>query len=203
MDMTGGEERAWEKIGTLRAEEVCRNAGVSCGGGLYVLRSLGMDFSFNPEKKEIRGISPDAESLLLRLRYFFGHSALWYLACAKDAGLTGRLLRPSNLKGGHHFFRGTHELPLEGLAEKYGKAGEGVEGFIKRALALGGRPLGHGDASAELSPFPRIPVTLILHRGDEEFPAAAELFFDSSCEVHLPLDILWSTAMLTALAMLL
>ncbi len=47
-----------------------------------------------------------------------------------------------------------------------------------------------------------MPVTLILWLGDEEFPPRADLLLDSSCEIHLPLDIIWSVAMLTVLMML-
>jgi hypothetical protein len=50
--------------------------------------------------------------------------------------------------------------------------------------------------------MPRIPVTLILWLSDEEFPARADLLFDSTCEIHLPLDILWSIAMMTILVFL-
>jgi hypothetical protein len=55
----------------------------------------------------------------------------------------------------------------------------------------------------ELYPLPRVPVTLILWFGDEEFPARADLLFDSSVELQAPLDIAWSAAMLSALVMLL
>jgi hypothetical protein len=43
---------------------------------------------------------------------------------------------------------------------------------------------------------------VIMWRGDEEFPARADMFFDTTCEKHLPTDVIWSTAMTTALIML-
>ncbi|TAL23845.1 MAG: DUF3786 domain-containing protein, partial [Nitrospirae bacterium] len=67
---------------------------------------------------------------------------------------------------------------------------------------LGGKLLNYGDAAVELLPLPRIPVTLILWFSDDEFPARADLLFDATCERHLPLDIVWSIAMLSALVML-
>ena len=45
-------------------------------------------------------------------------------------------------------------------------------------------------------------MTLILWAPDEEFPARADMFFDATCEQHLPMDVIWSTAMTTALIML-
>lgn len=60
----------------------------------------------------------------------------------------------------------------------------------------------YGDASIELFPFPRMPVTIILWEKDDEFPARADLVFDSTCEMQLPIDIIWSIAMLCVLVMM-
>jgi hypothetical protein len=59
-----------------------------------------------------------------------------------------------------------------------------------------------GDASIKLFPLPRIPVVLTLWLEDEEFPAGADLFFDSTCDLQLPTDIIWSIAMMSILIML-
>jgi hypothetical protein len=53
-----------------------------------------------------------------------------------------------------------------------------------------------------LFPFPRVPVTLILWGADEEFSARAGMFFDVTCEQHLPMDVIWSTAMTSVLILL-
>lgn len=197
--MSSGEERAWELLGELDPADVSRNALVVYESGSYRLSSLGMDFSVHPWNREIKGISPGSDTVAGRLGYFFNHSVLWYLVGAKDIGLSGRLIRPSDVKGGHHFFKGTHELPLDRVAGKYASD---RDGFIKRARELAGRPLDLGDASCELLPLPRIPVTFILWLGDEEFPPRLDLFFDSTCEIHIPLDIIWSTAMYSTIMML-
>lgn len=197
--MSSGQERAWELLGGLDPADVSKNASVLCENGAYLLTSLGMEFSVHPQERWIRGVSPGADAVAGRFGYFFNHSVLWYLVSAKDIGLTGRLIRPSDVKGGHHFFKGTHELPLDRVAGKYASD---RDGFVTRAKELGGMLLGFGDASSELLPLPRIPVTFILWLGDEEFPPRVDLFFDSTCELHLPLDIIWSTAMYSTLMML-
>ncbi|MFO0752145.1 MAG: DUF3786 domain-containing protein [Thermodesulfovibrionales bacterium] len=43
---------------------------------------------------------------------------------------------------------------------------------------------------------------LILWLEDEEFPPRVDLLLDSTCELQLPLDIVWSIAMLSLLVML-
>ncbi|MDO9287659.1 MAG: DUF3786 domain-containing protein, partial [Thermodesulfovibrionales bacterium] len=112
---------------------------------------------------------------------------------------SGRLIKPSDIKGGSLFFRGTHALPLDKIAEKYGSD---KPAFIERSVRLNGKLLNYGDAAVELLPMPHIPATLILWLSDDEFPARADLLFDSTCEQHLPLDIMWSIAMLSTLVML-
>jgi len=46
-----------------------------------------------------------------------------------------------------------------------------------------------------------VPVTIILWVEDDEFPARADMFFDATCEQHLPTDVIWSTAMTSVLIM--
>jgi hypothetical protein len=199
--MKSGEDKAWAILGQLEPDEVKRNAAVLYDKekGCYILKSLSMRFTVCPADRSISGATPEGEVLTKRLAYFFNHAALWYLAGARDIGLTGRLVRPDDLKDGRQFFKGTHELPLGGLARKYGSD---KELFLKRACELGGEVLGLGDASAELLPLPRIPLTLILWLGDEEFPARADVLFDSSAEQQVPIDIIWCTAMFGLLSML-
>ena len=199
--MSSGEEKAWNILRKLDPAEVRRNAMVGFDdlSRLYLMKSFGMDLSIDPENSRIYTDAPEGDLLLKRLGYFSVLSTLWYMTCARDIPLSNRLVQPVNLKGGHIFFRGTHVLPLDKLATRYT---HDSEAFLKRGAALGGRQLDYGDASVQLFPFPRIPVVIILWRGDEEFPPRADLLFDSTCELHLALDILWSTAMKSLLIML-
>jgi hypothetical protein len=199
--MSSGEEKAWDILRGLDPAGVCRSAQVSFdhASGLYLLGSFGMDVSIDPEKKRISSDTAEGALLLDKLGYFSRHSILWYLTGARDIPLSGRLVQPTNLRGGQIFFRGTHILPLDKLASRYSRD---AEGFLRRGEQLGGTRLGHGDASIELFPFPRIPVVLILWGEDEEFPARADLLFDSTCEFHLALDVLWSTAMKSIMIMM-
>jgi len=199
--MSSGVEKAWEALAEMTPESVRENALArhDAEGSKYIVLSLGMDFAVSPGERKITGLSAESEALRARLAYYFDISILWYLSCARAFGATGRLVRPGDLKGGHHFFTGTHELPLGKLAERYGSD---REAFLRRAGKLGGEPLAFGDASARLLPLPRVPVVLILWLGDEEFPPRADLLLDSSAELQLPLDVIWSVAMMSVLAML-
>ena len=199
--LSHGVEKAWDGLKGLDPSVVCKNASVAFDGGTtsYTLRSFCTDFSININERSIISSAPQGEILITRYGYFFIHSCLWYLIHAKDLPFTGRLIRPETIKGGELFFRGSHVLPLDKIARIYG---DDKEAFIKRGTELCADVSTYGDASLQLFPMPRIPVVLILWLNDEEFPARADLLFDSTCELHLPLDILWSIAMFSLLAML-
>lgn len=199
--MSSGEEKLWEELKGLKTEDVCRRTGAGFDDktGRYSLKSFGWGISLSPEDKEISGDSPASDTLLQRLGYFSRLSILSYLATAKDVPLTGQLINPVNLRGGQLFFRGTHVLPLDKLSEKYN---DSTEDFINKGIELGGEAQKHGDASIMLFPLPRVPVILIIWQGDNEFPPEAKILFDSTCEIHLPIDIIWSVAMMSLLIMM-
>jgi hypothetical protein len=196
-----GEKKAWEMLRRLDPAAVRGNAAVLFDQTLnqYVVRSFCWDFLIDPLKKSVRACDQSGEGVLKRHGYFFMHSCLWYLVHAKDIPLTGKLIKPANLRGGELFFRGSHVLPLESLADKYS---DNRKSFMSRGKELCAASVNFGDASLQLLPLPRIPVTLILWLHDEEFPARADLLFDSSCEMQVPIDILWSLAMLSLLVMM-
>lgn len=199
--MSSGEDKAWEILRGLNPVDVCRNAGVVFDdlSGSYVLRSFGMDLYVGPGNKKIHCDAPDGARLLEKIGYFSKMSVLRYLAGVREIPLSGRLIKPENLKGGLIFFRGTHVLPLDGLASRYQ---DDKEGFILRGEELGGERTCYGDAAVRLFPFPRVPVVIIFWRGDDEFPPRADLLFDSTSELHLALDVLWAVAMQSILMMM-
>jgi hypothetical protein len=60
--------------------------------------------------------------------------------------------------------------------------------FLEAGLALGGKEEEYGDASFTLFAFPKVPITLILWEGDEEFPPSVKALFDPSITGYLPLE---------------
>lgn len=196
-----GEDRAWEILSGIDPDVVCKRAGVAIveNGKVYKARSFGQPFSVDIENKEILSLDKEGEIFLGRLGYFFRLSLLWYLVKATDTEPSGKLVKPSSMTGGDIFFRGTHVLPLDAVAKKY--AGDG-KGFVERGILMGGNEVRYGDAAVELYPFPKIPVTLILWLEDDEWPARADILFDSTAPLQLPIDILWSVAMMSVLVFL-
>jgi hypothetical protein len=196
-----GERKAWETLATLKAADVCRAAAVSydAASGLYTVRSFGQDIVVSMKERKVSRLEPISAGLPGEYGELFPLAVLWYLVLAKDIVPTGDLVHLEDLRGGDIFARGSHVLPLEKVAKRYGND---KEGFVKKGLEHGGVSVPLADAAVRLFPLPRVPVTMTLWLADEEFPAHAGLFFDSTCGLQLATDILWSLARLSCLALL-
>ena len=197
-----GEDKAWDMLASMRPDTVCRAASVSYDGNTktYRLQSFGMNIDLSLSKRSVSSAEPGSDVLLERLGSFFRLSALWYLVNARDIPPTGRLVKLETIRGGDIFSKGSHVLPLEPLALKFGKD---RAAYLERGKALAGVSEPHvGDVALRLYPLPRIPVVLALWLEDEEFPARVALLLDSTCELQVPTDIIWSIAMMSVLLMI-
>ncbi|MBF0472915.1 MAG: DUF3786 domain-containing protein [Nitrospirae bacterium] len=198
--MTSGESLAWERLISADPASVCKSANVQFDSinHCYKIESFGFEFNISLKDKVISSIY--GQHLLNNLSMYYMFSVLWYLFSAKNIPLSGRLIKPEDISGGQLFVQGTHILPLNDLINRYN---DDLNGFIDKAMTLNADKTSYGDVSVRLFPFPLTPVEIILWRGDEEFQAKASLLFDSTCERHLPVDVLWSIAMMTLDLMLL
>lgn len=196
-----GECQAWETLESLNPENVCKRAKVTYDSSLnfYTLNSFGQEIIVSMADNAMHSDSQESDLILNKLGDYSRLSILWYLVNARDITFTHKLVRPEDLKGGNIYSKGTHVLPLDRITDRYGSD---TEGFLKRGMEIGSEALDYGDASVRLFPFPNVPVTIIIWRGDEEFSPRSDFLFDSTCELHLPVDIIWSTAMMSVLVML-
>jgi len=195
-----GEEQAWEELAGCEPADVCDRAAVEYSKEQgYVVPVFGLPVVLDMKARTMRASSPESELVLTKTAYFSRLSILFYLLRAQKIAPTGRLLKPSELKTGQIYLQGSHLLPLEPIAARF-SSNPGA--FLAQAARFGAQPRQYGDAAAELLPFPRVPIVLILWREDDEFAARSYLLFDEVCELQLPPDILWSVAMMCALVML-
>jgi len=200
-NVLSGDQLAWSLVTEKEQSVICKQAGVQYDfvAHKFSMQCFGQEVLVDVANYTITSHTPLGEKLLHRLGHFFDLAALWYLGRAKNIPASGRMISPASLSGGEIFQKGTHVLPMDQIAARYGKD---LEGFYEKGKELGGEPMEHGDAALRLYPFPRVPITMILWMADEEFPARADMFFDATCEQHLPMDVIWSTAMTSVLIML-
>ena len=86
------------------------------------------------------------------------------------------------------FFQGPHALNVGPIIERYG--GD-PDAFAARGKELGAAQVSFGDCAVRFFPFPLIPVTYVLWKADEEFPASVSVLFDASIPRWFNLDMIF------------
>lgn len=195
-DIGSGEEKAWRELSAADPETVARRslARYDAPSGVYTLSVFGEDYAVSAAARAITNLSNPARPP----EYLLSLSIPIYLTHARPIQPSGELVK--EFTGGEIFFRGSHVLPMEEVAKRYGRDGEG---FLNAGMAeLGGAHVRLGDTAFTFSPFPRVSMTMILWLGDDEFPARASLLFDGNADRQVPMDVLWAVALLACQRML-
>ncbi len=195
---------AWDALLTLEPDVVCKNALVEFDphSATYSIKCFGYEFRLDTKNRTLTCEDDGGEIFPGKFKEYLRLALLWYLASAKDIPATGRLVKPSALKGGQIYVSGTHVLPLGEVANKYAID---AQGFIDKGKSFGAEQIVEmGDAAIRLHPLPRIPVTMILWLQDDDdgFAAEASLLFDSTLDMQVAPDVGWSLATCCCMAML-
>jgi hypothetical protein len=163
----------------------------------YVITLLNAEYTVNLSDKQIFSTQTGPEQT--PAEFLEQLCILAYLINAQDLPAANKFVGPEHLPSGQFFFRGPHSLPTKKLEEAFGKSPEQLYEVSKQ---FGSKRSEFGDASIKLHALPRIPLTIIIWRGDEEFGARASILFDQTAGTHMPLDALGVLANLTVKALL-
>ena len=175
----------WERLDKLDPDVTAERAKCHYVSeqGRYTLKLLNKEYAVDVGGREI--FSGDSEhgkaSFLEQL------CLLAYLINAQDLPLANKLVRPQALPSGQFFFRGLHSLPTEKLEKAFGTIPEDLHRIAEQFDA---KRCEFGDASIQLYVLPRIPLTMVIWRSDDEFQARASILFDETAAEQLPLDAL-------------
>jgi hypothetical protein len=107
---------------------------------------------------------------------------LHYLTLAKGVPLSGRLIAFQELPEGASYQRTFAKRSIEPLVKYFSPEPERLLELAKR---LGGQRVDYGDAAVKINVFKFVPVTLVLWRGDEEFPPRGNILFDATISEYL------------------
>lgn len=107
---------------------------------------------------------------------------LHYFNGAKGTPLTGKSIAYKQLQGGASYFPAFSQRAIGPLVKNFGK---GPKLLIKAAQKLGGRVAGYGDVSVTINAFERVPITLVLWKGDEEVAPNGNILFDANISDYL------------------
>lgn len=110
---------------------------------------------------------------ILILHYFIG---------AKGTPATDKLIAYRQLPGGTSYFSAFSQRAIGPLVENFGRSPEMLG---KTAANLGGRKANYGDVSVIINAFDRVPVTLVVWKGDDEVAPNGNILFDANISDYL------------------
>jgi hypothetical protein len=175
--------KAVAALAALDLGEVARLRGASCRGRRTELAFFGQPVGIEvPEKPDDQArFQPEdlplAEKILIL--HYLGSAA------TPEVPSSGRLVSFQQLAGAS-FYEPTYRK--RGPARIARRFGENVQAFVGACLSLGWTEEKLGDAAYGGPVLPRLRCVAVLHRGDEEFPAEANLLFDERIAQLLPLE---------------
>ncbi|MDZ4165908.1 MAG: DUF3786 domain-containing protein [Smithellaceae bacterium] len=102
---------------------------------------------------------------------------LHYLLAQSETPLTGKTITFRETPSGEFYYGPFLKRAQAPLVKTFGHA---PERFLDLAEKAGGQRSSLGAVAVTFRPFPRIPITLILWPGDEEFPPDGNILFDAS-----------------------
>jgi hypothetical protein len=119
---------------------------------------------------------------------------LHYLTADAPVAVTGHWVAYREIPGAAFYFAAFVKRAVDPLKKRFG---QDIDGFRTASARLQGTGVEGGDAAAEFRVLPNVPVRLILHGGDEEFPPEATILFERSAgRILTPEDAAWLAGML-------
>lgn len=178
----------WLDLKNRSSEEILRKDGVRLaeGGNGYEIRFLNALYLVDPVEERITEIAPDPSRVLTEMLQIL---IIQYLTAPNGGPMDGQDVSEKDFPGGVTFFQGPHALYVGPIAKLYGSDPEGFEACGRD---LGADPAVYGDKSMRFYPFPTIPVTYVLWREDDEFPASVSVLFDKSISRWFELDMIFT-----------
>ena len=172
---------AREELSTLDPLAVCQKADaqlISLSGEIL----FSLSYFVSPLKIAFPTGRMEYESSSDKLSLQEQGLILHYLLSAEDIPLTKELITFREIPSGEFYYQAFLNRAQVPLVSTFGSA---HDLFRQAGKKLGGTEGGIGDVSLTFLPFPRVPITMALWSGDEEFPPGGNIVFDSSIKRFL------------------
>jgi hypothetical protein len=174
---------AAEKLrGSENVENVCKRSESDCvvsGSGLSVrVNYLNRVYQVSWPEIEISSTGT-REPVELRDKILI----LDYLNTAKGTPLTGAAIAFQELPEISNYYPTFVKRAVQPLIDAFGNR---PQLLFEAANQFGGQKTSYGDASVNITAFKRVPISYVVWKGDEEFPANANILFDKTIHDYLP-----------------
>ncbi len=175
-DYLNARDIAREKLRTKNLREVCLNAGATCAaaekGEIILLDFLNREVAVTWPEGEV-SYRDGADEPTLQEQILILH----YLANVSEQGLSGTLITFREIPSGEFYYEPFCKRAQMPLVRAFGAA---PERLLSASGKMRGTAADMGDCSMTFLIFPKVPITLVLWRGDEEFAPEGNILFDAS-----------------------
>jgi hypothetical protein len=168
--------------GITDAVEQCRRAGAQYdrSRNAAVIDYLGRSCRLSiPDGQVV--FADTGEEAPLRERILVLH----YFINARGTPLSGKTITYKELHDGINYYPTFFKRAIQPIVENFGRA---PERLLELAEKLGGHRADLGDVAVTIDALPRVPLTTVLWRGDDEFPPDGNILFDSTIPDYLPIE---------------
>ncbi len=172
-----GEQLA--KIGDI--EQQCLKSGARCqvidSKKVIIIQYLNQSYQIILPGIEI-SLADSGEKVPIRDKVLILH----YLTLAKGTPLANRLITYKELPGGANYFPTFSKRTIKPLLDYFGKE---PRLLVAAAEKLDGHKADYGDVAVTINPFSRVPITIVLWQGDDEFAPQWSIMFDATISDYL------------------
>jgi len=107
---------------------------------------------------------------------------LHYFIQAKGTPITNKIIAYKELPEGADYFPTFAKRAIKPLLDYFGNE---PQRLINAAQKLGGHKADYGDVAVTINAFRRVPITIVLWRGDDEFAPEGSILFDNNITDYL------------------
>lgn len=165
-------------------EQQCRKSDARCqvidSKRVIILEYLNQSYQVTLPDIEV-SLRDSQEEVPLRDKILILH----YLTQAKGTPISNKTIAYKELPEGTSYFPTFSKRAIQPLVTHFGKEPHQLLDVARR---LGGHKADFGDVSVTINAFSRVPITLVLWRGDDEFPPEGNIMFDSTISDYLPTE---------------
>lgn len=173
-------EKALEEFKSRSVHELAWKTGATLINNTFHLRFLGTELEVSyPEGIILNSDTKKEVSLIERILL------LHYFVHALGQPLANKQISYKELPGGDIYIEPFTNRCIRPIIKLFGN---NIEGFKKASELLNGIKEKYGDASYSFEVLPRITITIVIWREDEEFPANANILFDATAADYLPTE---------------
>lgn len=155
--------------------DIAERAGVPFENGEFRLSFMAWDLHLSHPDLEFRA-PPFLNTFVVKLL------ALLYLADAEAVPLANHWVPYRELRDGLFYSKSFTDTVEDRICRRFG---DDLEGLQAACVRLGGREVDQGDLGMVIDTFARLPILIIVWRGDDEFQPNARILFDASATNYL------------------